>query len=50
MLRRLDFVHFCGKDNETLLHAVIECDHAKNFWKAERDHIDLKMPSLTWFI
>ena len=41
----------CGNDNETLFHALVECEHAKLFWSAAQDLFDLKMARLnpaTW--
>jgi ribonuclease HI len=41
----------CGNDTETLFHALIECEHARGFWRAASDYFALKLPRLhpvTW--
>jgi hypothetical protein len=41
----------CGHDNETLFHALTECEHAKVFWVAAQDFFEVKLPKLnpaTW--
>jgi hypothetical protein len=36
----------CGNDNETLYHALIECEHARSFWRSTEEFFDLKLPRL----
>lgn len=41
----------CGVADETLLHALMDCNHAQVFWKAIRKHVSIKLPRLhpsTW--
>jgi hypothetical protein len=41
----------CLSTSETLLHALVECSHAQQFWSAAKDVFNLKLPRLhpiTW--
>jgi hypothetical protein len=41
----------CKTTSETLYHALMECGHAKQFWRAARDILHLTLPNLhpeTW--
>jgi hypothetical protein len=34
----------CGHEEETLFHALVKCDHAKQFWSAAFDHFGVSIP------
>jgi hypothetical protein len=41
----------CLDANEDMMHALIQCPHAKKFWSEARNWLDLKLPNLhpaTW--
>ena len=43
----------CKSASENMIHAMIECGHAKQFWTAARDILHLKLPRLhpdTWTV
>jgi hypothetical protein len=36
----------CGHDNETLYHALIECEHARSFWRSAEEFFGLNLRRL----
>jgi hypothetical protein len=41
----------CRSANEDMMHALIQCTHAKRFWMEAREWLDIKLPDLhpaTW--
>jgi hypothetical protein len=41
----------CGHVEESLYHALIDCEHAKSFWRVAQEFFELKLPRLhphTW--
>jgi hypothetical protein len=50
-IKQISFCPMCGHDNETLYHALIECEHARSFWRSAEEFFGLNLPRLhtsTW--
>jgi hypothetical protein len=50
-VRVLSTCPVCKSTSENLLHALVECSHAQQFWKAANDYLNIKLPRLhpnTW--
>lgn len=37
----------CGNDDESLFHALVQCDHAILFWEEAHDFFGFKLPGYT---
>lgn len=50
-IRTTSLCDLCKATDEDLMHALVHCSHARSFWSAAREVLDLKLPPLhpvTW--